>query len=284
MNQIAAYCIPILMFSYGILGASTTIDSSNKYGYGANIGWVNAEGDETNGAVIGQTVCSGYIYSANCGWIHLGDGSPANGIAYENNSSSDYGVNHDGLGKLSGYAYGANIGWITFEQVQGLPMVDLMTGDLSGYVWGANVGWISLSGIRTLTIDPGLDSDEDGIPDAWEYGHTNILTVLNSGDADEDGVLDRDEYLADTNPFDSGDYLRITDLQVAGNTNDVTWPVKTTRAYTLLYAAVLSNGMSWADAVAPFIPQAGPDVTESVTSVTNSTRFYRVKAQPPLSP
>ena len=46
------------------------------------------------------------------GWIHLGDGTPANGIRYQNNSASDYGVNHDGLGNLSGLAYGANIGWI----------------------------------------------------------------------------------------------------------------------------------------------------------------------------
>ena len=33
--------------------AATTIDSIDKYAYGANIGWVNAEGDVTSGAVIG---------------------------------------------------------------------------------------------------------------------------------------------------------------------------------------------------------------------------------------
>ena len=74
-------------------------------------GWT-CRGDTNNGAVIGEYVCSGYIYSANVGWINLGSGSPANGIRYQNNSAADFGVNQDGLGNLSGYAYGANIGWI----------------------------------------------------------------------------------------------------------------------------------------------------------------------------
>ena len=36
-----------------------------------------------HGAAIGEYVCSGYIYSGYVGWIHLGDGTPANGIQYE---------------------------------------------------------------------------------------------------------------------------------------------------------------------------------------------------------
>src|SRR6266704_1396218 len=90
---------------------ATTINSANHYAGGANLGWTDWRADTANGAVIGEYVCSGYIYAANVGWIHLGSGAPANGIRYQNNSPSDYGVNHDGLGNLSGYAYGANIGW-----------------------------------------------------------------------------------------------------------------------------------------------------------------------------
>src|ERR1035438_8776006 len=138
--------------------AATTIDAANKYAYGANIGWVDWTGDNTHGAVVGAYVCSGYIYSANVGWINLGSGSPANGIQYQNNSASDFGVNNDGLGNLSGYAWVANIGWITFEQLYGKPKVNLLTGVLSGYVWRANCGWISLSNavayVQTDSISP----------------------------------------------------------------------------------------------------------------------------------
>src|SRR5882757_3837098 len=76
--------------------AATTINTVNKFAYGANLGWMDWRGDTNNGAVIGEYVCSGYVWSANVGWIHLGSGAPANGIRYQNNSATDYGVNHDG--------------------------------------------------------------------------------------------------------------------------------------------------------------------------------------------
>src|SRR5579862_6364847 len=114
--------------------ASTTIDTNNPYAYGANIGWINAFADGTNGAVIGQFFCTGFLYSANVGWISLGaSGGPANGYAYSNITSNDWGVNNIGDGRLAGMAYGANIGWIVFEQTYGLPRVNLINGQLTGY-------------------------------------------------------------------------------------------------------------------------------------------------------
>ena len=269
----------------GTIHAATTIDPANNFAYGANIGWVNAEGDTANGAVIGQAFCSGYMYGANVGWIHLGDGAPVNGMAYANTSASDFGINHDGFGNLTGYAYGANIGWVNFEQNQGQPKVDLLTGELGGYAWGANVGWISLSGLATLSLAV-LDTDGDAISDAWEYGHTNTLVVLAAlgKDSDGDGASDVDEYGADTDPFDAGDYLVITDFQAEESTNWVTWPVKTTRLYTLQHAAALSNGMEWTTTSSSFIPPADTDVEEEVAGVTATNRFYRIQASPPLSP
>jgi len=267
--------------------AATTIDPASRFAYGANVGWMNAEADTTNGVVIGQAFCSGYLYGANVGWIHLGDGSPDNGLAYGNGASDDYGVNHDGSGQLTGYAYGANIGWLTFEQNYGKPRVNLLTGALSGYVWGANVGWISLSNyytyVRTETIDAGPDTDMDTIPDAWEYGHTNILGALGAGDADDDGISDVDEYMADTDPFDAGDYLAITDFQVDGTTNRVTWPVKTSRLYTLQHTLSLGTGTVWVATSSSFIPPYGPDVIETVGDSSDSNRYYRVRSQLPLS-
>ena len=110
-------------------GAATTIDSPNRYAYGANVGWMDWRGDTNNGAVIGEYVCKGRIYAANVGWINLGSGTPADGISYQNLAAGDFGVNNDGLGNLRGYAWGANIGWLNFE-TNGAPLVDLRTGTL----------------------------------------------------------------------------------------------------------------------------------------------------------
>lgn len=280
-------CIAALSLAALSVQATTTIDPAHNDAYAGNVGWVNFSGDGAHGAVIGQAFCSGYIYSANCGWISLGDGSPANGQAYSNTSASDFGVNHDGHGNLTGYAYGANIGWINFEQTFGQPKVSLTSGYLSGYIWSANVGWIRLrtskpNYVRTLTIDSGPDTDGDGIPDAWELEEVGTLGTLGAGDLDGDGVSDLDEYLGDTNPNNASEFLHITDFQVAGSTNAVTWPVQTTRRYTLEYTAALSNGTSWVSGAA-FIPAAGPDVTQEMISI-DDTRFYRVKVTPPLNP
>src|SRR5689334_16394229 len=128
----------ILLACSATCQAASTINPSNHFAHGANLGWIDARADATNGAVIGQFVCSGYLYAANVGWINLGNGSPANGICYQN--AVEFGVNHDGLGTLRGYGYGANIGWLNFTNRDATgafyegPKVHLFTGRLSGFI------------------------------------------------------------------------------------------------------------------------------------------------------
>ncbi len=142
------------------LHAATTIDAVHRYGWGANIGWMDWRGDTNNGAVIGPAFCSGSLYAADVGWISLGSRAPTNGVQYQNLAANDYGVNVDDLGNLRGYAWGANIGWIAFE-ANGAPAVDFASGRLSGCAWGANVGWISLSNsvayVQTTPLTPAND-------------------------------------------------------------------------------------------------------------------------------
>jgi hypothetical protein len=272
-----------------VYGAST-IDPANKNAYGANIGWVDARADGMNGMVVGEFYCSGYLYSANVGWIHVGDGSPRNGQAYAQNLATDYGVNHDGLGNLTGFAYGANIGWINFEQELGKPQVNLKTGELSGFVWSQNVGWIALNTaqgyVKTLTIDPGPDTDGDGIPDAWEYRYFTFsrlaLGYLSAdGDYDGDGVSDYEEYLADTDPTDPNDQLLITNLELSDLGQRLTWASKPTRKYNIEYASVLTTN-SWT--THPAIYPTGTSASQLIKGgPTQASRFYRVKSAPPLS-
>ncbi len=286
MNKL---CLCLALFAGTAAASGTTIDPSQPYAYAANAGWVNAYADGTNGAVIGQSFCSGYLYGANLGWITLGDGAPDNGYAYGNADGADAGVNHDGAGQLRGLAWSANAGWLTFEDT-GNPRVDLATGELSGFAWGANLGWISLSGVRTTVLRAGEDSDGDGIPDPWEMRRAGSLRVLSGGghDSDRDGFSDAAEYGADTDPLDGASLLAFTAFERLGTTNSLTWTIRPTRFYDLWQTTTLGAGAAWSQsALGVMSPDAGSTMTREVSSSSPvgpppAAQFYRVRAVIPL--
>ncbi len=280
--------LPSLLFCGCVLRAGTTIDAVNRYAFGANVGWMDWAADTTNGAVIGEYVCSGYFYSANAGWINLGSGAPANGIYYQNLSADDFGVNQDGLGNLSGCAWGANIGWINFE-TNGAPKVDLRTGNLSGFVWSANCGWISLSNalarVQTDTIQQGALAP-DGLPIAWllsNFGATNI----NAGaDPTGKGMTIAQDYLAGTNPDDPNSVFRITaaSFSPGGTGALLTWDSVPTRYYSILKTPALGSPV-WADSGLGLIsPSSGSSTTAGFADTNWPMRYYRVQAVRPLLP
>ncbi|MEI6078928.1 MAG: thrombospondin type 3 repeat-containing protein, partial [Verrucomicrobiota bacterium] len=265
--------------------AATTVDAVNRYAYGGNFGWVDWVADTNNGAVIGEYVCSGNLYSANIGWICLGSGSPANQIQYQNNSATDYGVNQDGLGNLTGYAYGANVGWIAFEQTYGQPKVDLFTGKMSGYAWSGNCGWIALSNSVAYVQTDGIQKgalDRLGLPIAWEltyFGHTGVDP---NADPDGDGMNNLQEYLAGTDPNNSASMLKITyfsrDPVAAYNT--MNWSGVSTRFYAIQTNSTPTSGV-WADRVAFTTPWV---ISASWFDTTANNNFYRIRAFRPLTP
>jgi hypothetical protein len=276
--------------------AATSINALNKFAYSANIGWVNWEGHlpSGSGAVIGEFSCSGFIYSANVGWIDLGNGTPVNGIRYQNLVAADTGVNHDGVGNLRGFAYGANIGWVRFEDV-GDPKVDLKTGILSGFAYGVNVGWISLSNaqayVQTDRLGMGPDTDGDGLPDDWERSYAGDLTTLAGlADNDGDGHSNAEEYLADTDPLDADSSLRITmsGFGAGGSPVTTTWTSRPTRVYRLLKVTAFGPGANppfpWVDAgLGVICPDPGATTTRSLLDPASPMQFFEVEVGKPLS-
>jgi hypothetical protein len=288
--------ISLLSFLLAVasVDAQSTINATNKYAYGANIGWVNALGDTTNGVVIGEYVCSGFAYAANVGWINFGSGAAANGIYYANNSATDFGVNQDGTGRLRGYAYGANIGWINFEDT-GNPTVDLITGKLSGFAYSANCGWINFADfppvnvlVFTDHIRRGLSTAGDGIPDAWKllnFGSlANPLAAANA-DPDGDGKTNLQEYKDGTNPNNPNSALAILPPypNSGPSPTTLTWTSVPTMGYryTIEYNPDLIVG--WTDWGGGFVPASGGLNTSTAVTITGAQKFFRVRAfQSPL--
>jgi hypothetical protein len=267
--------------------AATTVSVTNKYAYGANIGWMDWRGDTNNGTVIGEYVCSGYIYAANVGWINLGNGSPTNEIYYQNLSTNDFGVNQDGLGNLRGYAWGANIGWINFES-NGAPKVDLKNGRMTGYAYSANCGWISLSNaqayVQTDSIQQGPLAP-NGLPVAWLLTYFGSTKVSTNADADGDGMSNAQEYLAGTNPTNSTDNLAITTVTANsdGTLASLTWKSVLNRCYYIQKRLNLTS-TNWFDSGLGLIAPDGSSTFRSIPDTNALMRFYRVQAVRPLGP
>lgn len=99
-----------------------TIDTSYKYAWSDNVGYINFEH-----LVVNDTSISGYAWSANSGWIKF---NPAVG-----------GVSNNSHGVLSGSAWGENLGWIDFSGVS----INPTTGQFSGHATGETVGTITFN-------------------------------------------------------------------------------------------------------------------------------------------
>lgn len=171
------FLLPLIcavIFGPGSVSAETTVNGTDKFSYGANLGWINWQGDETNGAAFSIAYASGFIYGANIGWVSLGDGTPSNGTDYGNASAADFGVNVDADSDpdfflLSGRGYSANIGWINFDvEAQtgpaGRPRIDKADARLKGFAYSANLGWLALESDGIAIVRTGLLSM---VSDAW---------------------------------------------------------------------------------------------------------------------
>jgi hypothetical protein len=239
--------------------------------------------------VIGQFYCTGWIWSANVGWIALSDGNPpTNGWFYYNDSATDWGVNDvNGTGQLAGMAYGANIGWITFEQTYGLPTVNLVNGQLSGYAYSGNCGWISLSStvavLQTDSIFSGpFDASGSGLPIPWEMEYFGTTNINPNADPTGNGFSVLQDYIAGTDPLIASDYLHITHVNAnqAGNTATLTWTSHPSRLYYVEERTNMVTG-AWATntTLGVVAPGAGSTTTIGAPDASGvSNRFYRVQA------
>jgi hypothetical protein len=238
--------------------------------------------------VTGSFFLSGLAWSASAGWINFGDGTPTNGHTYSNTDGADFGVNHDGEGRLSGLAWGAGIGWINFgwappEDVNA-PRLDLATGYFSGLAWSSTTGWIQLGTgqLRTLSLFD-ADNDTDGVSDAWEWKwFGNLSSAHATSDADHDGFSDLAEHQALTHPLLAADHFRILESHLTGERLSITFTSRPGRHYRLFLSTDLQG---WEDSEhGLFTPDTGSSTTRLVRQPSPMQGFIRVQALKPLTP
>jgi hypothetical protein len=117
---------------------------------------------------------------------------------------------------------------------------------------------IEMSGAAHLLTRPGessrvdltlgLDSDGDGIPDAWERalmqmlgGNLSLGDIRPGDDSDADGLSNLDEYLAGTYAFDPADGFALAIQPESGDRPVLEFTAIRGRSYTILASETMSE-------------------------------------------
>jgi lysophospholipase L1-like esterase len=122
-------------------------------------------------------------------------------------------------------------------------------------------------------MNPSVDGDGDGMPDAWELLHGLSASTNDAGlDGDGDGRSNKDEYAAGTDPANADSVLEVTAYEADG---ELRWKSVPGRSYVIEESVELA---SWQ--VVPGLPVVLATGVETVVELPmgdSVAKFYRVK-------
>lgn len=116
------------------------------------------------------------------------------------------------------------------------------------------------------------DTDEDGLPDAWEMQYFGTLNYGPSDDPDHDGLSNYQEYIAGTNPNNANSVLRVTEITSAGGQVHLTWNSVAGKTYTIYSASQVGGPYTPVFTM----PSAGDGQTSTNLTGSALNQFYRV--------
>jgi len=140
-NKLVPFVL-LLAASSSLLAAS--LDPTDKYAWGENLGWINHRDDFGSVQVYADHL-EGFAWAENIGWVKLGSYDGGGSHSYANSGPDDWGVNRAGDGTLSGYAWSEAGGWMDLGAPGGGVTIDPSSGAFAGAAWAENLGWVRFS-------------------------------------------------------------------------------------------------------------------------------------------
>jgi len=137
------------------------------------------------------------------------------------------------------------------------------------------MNWIAAAPTPGDAVGAG-DSDEDGLPDAWEDENETLKFIADAGDdPDGDGLNNWEEYLAGTHPNDAASALQFQQISASGGNVVLQFVAVSGRTYSVLCKPALSV-TAWQKLVdVPTQPTSGVvNVTNPIT--VGGAQFYRL--------
>ena len=122
-------------------------------------------------------------------------------------------------------------------------------------------------------LTPPVDSDNDGMDDAWEISNFGNIDRDGTGDFDSDGVTDLEEFIFLSDPKDASSGRTRVALEKIQGAFEISFPTQAGRSYQVQVRNDLSSG-AWENTGQPL---TGDGTTKTVSDPTSlPRRFYRV--------
>ena len=126
-------------------------------------------------------------------------------------------------------------------------------------------------------MNPDNDSDNDGMPDAWEILHgLNAATHDALSDNDGDGTPNLDEYLAGTDPLDRTSRFEVSQISLQSGIR-LDWSSVPGRSYIIEESNDL---LDWQTVPVPAITANGASASATVPFNGSVRRFFRISVLP----